>query len=248
MRAQNAYALSLAGLLAWMGQSGCASTGGEKTSSNPSAQQVQTPQQQSEQALKEASDAQKKASEQAQKAAQAQQEVQQKQQELAQAQQTARTEQTKAQQLQREANQATQRSMQTAQQSQQQASQALSQSSQDLKQGQQRVSGLVQQAGARQLVVQPMGGGEAMTMRVTPDTNVIIDGQRRSASQLKQGQQAIVAYRVSGTQPTALSVQVSTGHPTSQSDEGTGSQSDQSGAGSQDSQQSGTGSQNSQSP
>lgn len=191
---------------------GCAqmrgSSGGPQS---PSAQKVQTPQEQSQQALDQASESQKKANEQAKRAAAAQQEVQQKQQELQAAQQKAQQEQQKAEQLQLQANQQTQQATQQAKQSQKQATAALSQQTQQVQRGEQSIQGQVSQANARQIVVQPQGG-DAMTFDITGATRVQIDGRQASAAQIRPGENALVSYEVSGTQPTARSVQVVTGN------------------------------------
>ncbi len=212
------YALPLAGIVA----TGCASMKSSGESGNPTAQQVQTSQQQSTQALNQANEVQKKASDQEHKAAQARADVQQKQQELAQAQQKAKDEQTKAEQLQREANRETRQATQQAQQSQQQAQQALATSNQQVQRGELTTTGVVQQVNQDQLTVQP-SSGQPMTFRITDRTQVRIDGQQSSASDIKQGEHAFVAYQVAGMHPNAVSIQVSTGTMNGASQQGTGS-------------------------
>lgn len=197
---------------------GCAGMGGRGSdaSANPSAQKVATPQQQSQQALEHASDVQKKANEQAKRAAEAQQDVQKKQQELQATQQRARQEQEKAQQLQLQANRETEQATQQAQRSQQQASRALAQQSQQVQRGQQQIQGQVQQSTGQQLVVQPQSGTNPLTLQITGDTQIRIDGRQASASEIQPGENALVSYEVSGTQPTARSVQIVTGRIGSQ--------------------------------
>lgn len=200
-------ALSCAGLVA-VGGIGCAGMRGRKASTDPGARQVQASQEQSERAIEQARDAQKKASDQAKRAADAQQDVQEAQQRLAQAQEKARQEQEKARQAQLDANKATERASAEAQEAQQQASRALAQQSQQTARGEQALSGQVLRASDDQLVVRPQGGGDTMTFRVTEQTRIEISGRQASASDLQQGEDARVSYEVSGTQPTALSVQV----------------------------------------
>lgn len=193
---------------------GCAgmSGGSKETGSNPGAQKVENPQQQSEQALRQASESQKKASEQQKRAADAQRDVQQKQHELQLAQQKAQAEQQKAQQLQFEANEATRQGAQQAQRSQQQASRALAQQSARSDRGEQQLQGQVLQATSRQLVVQPQGG-QSMTFDIDKETQIRIDGREATTAQIQPGENALVSYDVAGTQPTARVVQMSTGKP-----------------------------------
>ncbi|HET7754768.1 MAG TPA: hypothetical protein VFK85_12735 [Anaeromyxobacteraceae bacterium] len=202
---KHAARLAAAGLAVVFG--GCATSGSGKS---PSAQTIQTPQQQSEQALEAAKKSQERASEQAARAADAQREVQKKQQELQAAQAKARDEQQKAQQLQQEANRQTRQSTTQAQQSQQQASQALSQQTQRVEAGPMTVQGQVSHSTAGQLTLKPSGGDE-MTLRVTEGTRVRIDGRQANAADIKPGENALVSYEVSGTEPTAKSIQVVTG-------------------------------------
>jgi hypothetical protein len=198
-----------AGLIGVAG--GCASMQGDRTPANPTTQQVRESQQQSQQALKQAQEAQQRATDQAKRAADAQGEVRDLQQQLVQAQQKAKDEQAKAQQLQQEANQATQRSAQDAQASQRQAAETLSQATRQVQRDEQTVSGMVTQASPGELVVRPRSGGDPMTFRLTEQTQVRIDGRQASATEIRQGADALVSYQVSGTQPTASSVQVLTG-------------------------------------
>jgi hypothetical protein len=200
-------ALSCAGLLA-SGGVGCAAMRGEKASADPGARQVQTSQAQSERALEQARDAQKKASEQARRAADAQQEVVDLQHRLAQAQEKSKAEQEKAGRLQQEATQATQRASAEAHRSQEDASRALGRQSAQMTRGEQALSGQVLRATNDELEVQPSGGGDAMRFRVTQRTRIEIGGRQASASDLQQGEDARVSYEISGTEPTAISVQV----------------------------------------
>jgi hypothetical protein len=181
---------------------------GEKTSADPGARQVQTSQAQSERALEQARDAQKKASEQARRAADAQQEVVDLQHRLAQAQEKSKAEQEKAGRLQQEATQATQRASAEAHRSQEDASRALGRQSAQMTRGEQALSGQVLRATNDELEVQPSGGGDAMRFRVTQRTRIEIGGRQASASDLQQGEDARVSYEISGTEPTAISVQV----------------------------------------
>ena len=192
---------------------GCAGMGGasKDTGSSPGTQKIENPQQQSEQALRQASDAQKKASEQQKRAAEAQRDYQQKQRELQVAQQKMEAEQQKAEQLQLQANEATQLGTERAQRSQQQASRALSQQSARSERGEQQLQGQVSQATSRQLVVQTQSG-QAMTFDITGETRIRIDGREATAQQIQPGENALVSYEMSGTEPTALAVQISTGN------------------------------------
>ncbi len=201
---------------------GCA--GMRQESQSPSAQQVRTPQQESEQAIKRAQEAQKQATEQAERAAQAQGKVRELQRKLTQAQQTAREEQAQAEQLQREANRVTQQSASRAQESQQQAQQALARQGRRVERDQQEVRGVVLRANAGQLLVKPPNG-DAMSFHVGDQTRVQIDGRAAHAADIRQGEDALVAYRMSGSQPVALTVEVATGHPEqAPASTGTGSQ------------------------
>ncbi len=201
------FALSCAGLLA-TGGTGCAAMRGQSASADPGARQVQASQEQSERAIEQAREAQRKASDQARRAADAQEEVRDLQQRLAQAQEKAKGEQEKARQLQQEANQATQRASAEASRSQKDASRALAQQSEKVARGEQALSGQVLRATDEEIEVQPAGGGDTMKFRLTERTRIEISGRRASASDLMQGEDARVSYEVSGTKPTALSVQV----------------------------------------
>jgi hypothetical protein len=205
-------ALSCAGLLA-SGGAGCAAMRGESASADPGARQVRASQEQSEHAIEQAREAQRKASDQARRAADAQQEVRDLQQRLAQAQEKARQEQEKARQLQQEASQATERASADARQSQAQASQALAQQSEQVARGEQALSGQVLRATENEIEVKPTGGGDTMKFRVTEQTRIQIAGRQASASDLRQGEDARVSYEVSGTEPTAISVQVLRAEP-----------------------------------
>lgn len=211
-------------VVALLAMSGCASMGSNKNATdNPTAQQVQTAQDQSAESLKQAHEAQQAAADQERKAADAQKDVQKAQQQLAQAQQKARTEQQKAQQLQQHAQQVTAQATQNARQSQTQAAQGLAQANRDVANNEQRTSGIIQQVSGDSLVLQPRGESQNLTLRLTDRTDLRIDGQPSSPSALKQGQDAVVAYRVSGTQPIATVVQVVTGRPAEQQGTGTAS-------------------------
>jgi colicin import membrane protein len=191
--------------------SGCsmARGGGERTaSSDPATREVQAAQERSKQAIEQAREAQQKATEQAERAADAQREVQEAQRRLAEAQEKARQEHEKARQFQQEANRATQQASADAQQAQQQASQALTRQSERIESGEQVLSGQVLQATGEQVVVRPQGGGDPMTFVVNEQTRVQIGNQQGSASDLRQGEDARVSYELSGTEPTATSIQV----------------------------------------
>jgi hypothetical protein len=206
MTMEKGYALAGAGLLA-LGAA-CASTHG--AGENPTAQQAQLNQEQSQQALNRATEAQKKATEQEKRAAQAQSDVQRLQQQLTEAKQREQQEAAKAQQLQREAAIATQQASQQASQSQQQALQALGDQQQQPARGEHVASGLVSNLSSDQVAVTPQGGGEPMTFQVTGRTRIEINGQQASLQDIKQGQDARVAYQYSGTTPTATVIQVTT--------------------------------------
>lgn len=209
MRKTKLWAVSCAGLFA-VAASGCSMTRGgrETASSDPAARQVAASQQQAEEAMERAREAQKKASEQAERAADAQREVRDAQQRLAEAQEKARQEQEKAQQLQQEAMRANEKATAQSRESQQQASQALTRQTERITSGEQVLAGQVLQATGEQIVVRPQGGGDPMTFVVNEQTRVEIGGQKGSATDLRQGEDARVSYEVSGTEPTAKSIQV----------------------------------------
>lgn len=201
--------LPLAGALAVA--SGCATTRQREASNNPAARQVTASQQRSEQALESAQKAQRHASDEQRKAAQAQRDVQDAQRRLAEAQKRAEAQTAKAEQAQQQANQATRQATQEASQAQQQAARQLANQEQIVSRGEQVVSGQVASASPTQLTVQPQNG-QPTTFAITPDTRVLIDGRRASASEIVQGGEARVAYDVTGRSPTALSVHVMTGN------------------------------------
>ncbi|WP_242342287.1 hypothetical protein [Anaeromyxobacter terrae] len=210
MKTWTRYALPGAALLA-VAASGCA-TGRQATSENPAAERVSESQRQSKEALSTAQKAQEKATEQQKRAATAQADVREAQRRLNEAQQRAQQETMKAEQAQREANLAIQQSTQQAQQAQQQASRQLTQQQRLVSRGEQILGGQVKQATANQVVVQPPSG-DPMTFQITNRTRVQIDGQQASAAQITPGEDARVAYEMTGTQPTAVLVQVVTGNP-----------------------------------
>jgi hypothetical protein len=202
----------LAGLLAVMA-SGCAGQKKETAAAppNPAAERVQVQQQAAQQAIKEAKDAQQKANDQAQKAAQARADVRQKQQDLQQAQQTAKQEVASAEKLQQEANVATQRATTQVRQTQELATAGLARQSKLMEEGLQTTAGQVMSSTAKQLVLRP-AGGPTLTLRVNDKTQFQVDGRRAHASDVKLGDEARVAYSVSGMKPTATVVQVMTGN------------------------------------
>jgi len=228
------YALSSAGLLA---MAGCAS---QKAAQAPGAQRAEAAQKSSEQALKSAKEAQKKASEAQQKSAQQQQEVQKAQARLQQAQGKAQQEQANAQQMQAEANRVTRQGMEEAQRSQQVALGALKQEAERVQSGRAHFAGAVSEASGSALSITP-ATGDAMTFRITRETQVLIDGRKGSPSQIEAGDDARVAYEMNGPQPTATSVHVITGKVISGSSGGTGSGSASGASGSSSRSGSGTG-------
>ncbi len=219
--------LSALGVLA-ASTTACSMVGKEQKTDNPTANQVQESQNQSQQALKQAHDAQQKAADQEKKAAEAQANVQKLQQQLTQAQATARQEQAKAQQMQQQANQETRQATQQAQSAQQSAVQGLAQANRQVSRGQMATRGTVEQASNDQVVLKPQAGGNPMTFRVTDQTQVRIDGRQASATDIQQGQDALVSYEAGTLQPQALAIQVQTGTipgTGNASDQGTGSSS-----------------------
>jgi hypothetical protein len=206
MRTASWNALLGAGLIAF---AGCASQQ-KQAAQNPGAQRVQTAQQTSEEQLKSAQEAQKQASAQQQQAAKAQVEAQKKQQELEQAQNKAQQETAKAQQEQQQANQQTKQATAQAQQNQKQATGALGDESQRVKENVQTFAGQVNRASGSSLRVTPPNG-DPMTFRITPQTEVRVDGQQGKLSQIQPGSDARVAYDMNGPTPTARTVYVSTG-------------------------------------
>ena len=208
--------------------SSCASTQGQGNASatgNPTAQRAEASQQESQQALEQATDAQRKAGEQARKATEAQQDVQKAQQGLVKAQEKSREEQQKAQEFQTNANQAAQQASRTTQQSQARASQALSQQGQQMARQQQSTAGQVTDASPGHVTVRGRDG-TPMTFLVTGDTRVMVDGRPAAAADLLPGEDAQVAYQVSGSRPIALVVQVASGNPQTSSSAGGESASD----------------------
>jgi hypothetical protein len=199
--------------LAWGGAlaltaMGCASQQ-QQQPANPVAQQVESQQKISQEALNRANEAQKRASDQGRKAALALEDVQKKQQAFIQSQQTARREQAKAEQLQREARQLTAQSSQQAAQSQQQAMQSLQQQTRAVQQGQLTTLGQLVAVDAQQVVLQPQNGDQPLTFKLTGRTNVRVDGRKAPVSEVQQGYDALVSYEVSGsTQPEALAIDV----------------------------------------
>ncbi len=185
----------------------CAHGQSSEATMSPAAQQAAQAQSTSQQALSRANDAQKKASDQADKARKAQQDVQAAQRQLSEAQRTAEQEQRKAEQLQQAANEATQHAAQVAQQSQQQASSALQQEGQQVARGEQTLTGTIEQVQPGQIAVRP-SGGHTMSFRVGAQTAVRVDGQEGTFSDVSQGENARVAYQLTGPTPTALSIDV----------------------------------------
>lgn len=205
--------IAMAGVAVTAG--GCASMRGQRDASasgNPTAQRAEASQEQSQQALDRAADAQKKAAEQSRKATLAQQQVQKVQQELVEAQEKARVEQQKAQQLQTQASAATQDASRTTQRTQAQASSALSQQGQQMARHQQSTAGQVTGASAGSVTVRGHDG-VSMTFLVDENTRVMVDGRPASSAELQPGEDAQIAYQVSGSQPTAMVIQVASGNP-----------------------------------
>jgi hypothetical protein len=200
-------ALSCAGLLAL---AGCAAFGRDRAtaSPDPGARQVAATQQQSEKALEQAKKAQEKATEQANKAAQADQEVQEAQRRLAEAREHARVEHERARQLQEEANRATEQASAQARESQEQAARSLAQQTDRAQRGEQVISGQVLRATSDAITVRPQGKDDPMTFRIDGRTRVRVAGQQASATDIQQGEDARVAYEVSGTEPVATEVHV----------------------------------------
>lgn len=218
MRTRTRYAL-YAGIVA-VAASGCA-MGGRQTASadNPAARRVEASQERSQEALSAANEAQERASQEQQRAAEAQQELREAQRALNEAQQRAEQATARAEEAQRQANEATRRATQQAQQAQQQATQQLARQEQLVTRGEQVLSGQVTRSTSRQLEVQ-LPNGDPMSFALTPRTRVEIDGRQAAASDLTPGEDARVSYELSGTEPTALLVQVMRGVP---SGTGTGS-------------------------
>ena len=202
------YALPCAGLLA-LGGLHCASTSQQASESpNPTTREVASSQQASQQALKQAQEAQKAATDQTRKANEAQARVQNDQEKLRQDQDIARQEQAKAQQLQQQANQESQQAGQVAQQQQQRAATGLSQQTQEVARGRQTAAGVVTRVRPDEVVVQPPSG-QAMRFSLNESTKVQIEGRASTADEIREGQQARVAYEASANGPTAVSIRVS---------------------------------------
>ena len=130
---------------------------------------------------------------------------------LDEAQRTAEAEAARARQAQQQANEAMTQATQQAQQSQAQASRQLTTQQQIVARGEQLVAGQVTRSSPEQLVVVPRGG-QAMTFRITPQTRVQVDGRQASAAEILQGGDVRVSYDVTGSEPTARSVEIVTGN------------------------------------
>jgi hypothetical protein len=226
MRVQSWYALSSVGLLMF---AGCAGQQ-KQAAQNPTAQRVETAQKQTQEQLKAAQEAQKEATKQQQVAAQAQQKVQEDQQKLQQDQQRAQEEIAKAQQAQKQANALTKQATDQVHRNQQQATAALNDESQRVQSGIQSFAGMVSQSSKSSLQVMPPSG-DAMTFRITPQTQIVVDGRQGTMSKITPGADARVAYDLSGPTPTAQKVLVTTGKVTGSSGTGTGGGSSRSSGG-----------------
>jgi hypothetical protein len=208
MRTTVWYALPCAGLLV-ISANGCAS---RQSTASPTASHVAGAQEESQKALDRAAKAQERASQQADRVADAQRELQDAQRRVTEAQHTLETEQQKAEQLQQEAIQARREATTQAEAAQKEASRALQQQGEQVKSQQQELSGQITRASADSIVVTPERG-EPMTFKVTGATDVRIDGRQASAGEVQQGADARVSYEMSGTDATAVTVQVITGQP-----------------------------------
>jgi hypothetical protein len=225
----------------------CATSSKQASESpNPTTKQVATSQQASEEALKRAQEAQKRASDQANKAAEAQARVRQDEEKLRQDQETARTEQAKAQQLQVSAQEETQQATRQTEQQQGRAAAGLSAQTETMSRGHQLAVGVVTQVRPDEVTVQP-ASGEPMKFWINDATKVQVEGRQASSDDIKEGQQARVAYQASSNGPTAVSIQVRPLGSRS-SGMGTGSSGTGSSSGTEGSSPQGPGSQGSQTP
>jgi hypothetical protein len=199
------HALACAGLLVL---GGCAAR--QQHAESPTSRHVGSAQRESQQALERAAEAQKRASEQGERVARAEQEVRDAQRRLSEAQDRLKAEQEEAEQLQRQAVEARREAMPQAEASQREATQALTRQGEQVQREQHTFSGQLTGATPDSIVVTPQAG-EPMTFKVTDRTQVQIDGRRASSAEIRQGGDARVSYQMSGSQPTAVVVQVMTG-------------------------------------
>lgn len=200
------YAFPFAGLIVLAGA--CATSSKQASESpNPTTKQVAASQQASEEALKRASDAQKQATDQSNKAAEAQARVRQDEEKLRQDQETARSEQAKAQELQVAARQEMQQATRQTEQQQKQAAAGLSEQTEATARGRQIAVGVVTQVRPDEVTVQP-ASGEPMKFWIDDATKVQVEGRQASSDDIKEGQQARVAYQASSNGPTAVTIQV----------------------------------------
>ncbi|MEN9796780.1 MAG: hypothetical protein RL653_476 [Pseudomonadota bacterium] len=184
----------------------------------------------SEQALREAREAQSKATEQQKKAERARDKAQREAQEAEKARAEAESEFQEAQQLQSEAQARAQQAQQQVQQHQQQAAQGQAQLQQEQQQrrqaelqreqaavqgggggqgGQKLLVGTVARAGAKEITVRPENGqGNALTLAVDDQTEILVDGQRASAQQLSAEQRVNVTWQQAPGMPGPRAVRI----------------------------------------
>jgi hypothetical protein len=84
---------------------------------------------------------------------------------------------------------------------------AIAQEGQSVAHGEQSISGKIAQVQAAGLAVRP-SGGHAMTLQTGAQTVVRIDGRQASIGDLHAGDDARVAYQLTGPTPTALTIDV----------------------------------------
>jgi hypothetical protein len=222
--------LSCATALVLLGGGACKDAGQASNRSNQqsasASDQVKTEQQKAEQGLKRAEDAQKKAADEQSQATRAQQDVQDAQRKLTEAQQKEQKERSEAQQAQSSAQQQGQAAQQEVTQAQQRAAQAQqteqaqqqTAQAQQAQQAQQQQSSATQSAQGEQTVtgrVSKVNGTELALeaanpsrLKLSDSTQILVDGQTGSASQIAEGSNVRAAYRMDGSDAIATRIEV----------------------------------------
>ncbi len=123
-------------------------------------------------------------------------------------QQKEQKERTEAQQAQQRAQQEGQSAQQEASQAQQRASQAQQSQAQQSQQGasasEQTVAGRVAQVSASELTLDQ---ATPSRLKINDSTQITVDGQPGSVSQIPQGSEVRAAYRMDGGEATAIRVE-----------------------------------------
>ncbi|RKH14265.1 hypothetical protein D7V97_03540 [Corallococcus sp. CA053C] len=202
-------------------------------------QEVEQAQERSEKAFDSARDAQKEASNQQREAANAQEDLQKKQQELQEAQARAQKESQEAQASQQQAQSSTQQAQSVAQQAQASALEAQRRLQQNLGTQQrqvvgqnapvqppsgtprqtlavaspqaapeQQISGQVLSASDQEVLLSQRGEPQ-LRLKISPSTQVQVDGRDASAADIREGAQVRASYRTdaSSGEPQALRIE-----------------------------------------